>query len=97
MKFLKYRDTWSYGNSEWEFILISSIDDYDKELLQERVDYLNAENNWSDKFRGIEYEVVDYPGHEWMKHKIRSCRDSINNITKLLGEYNALFYKNSGS
>lgn len=96
MKFLKYRNTWAWGNSNWEIELITFEDDYDIELLQDRVDSLNNKNDWSDKFRGIEYEVIDYPGHDWMKQNIITCKDRINYLTKLLGEYNALYYKNGG-
>jgi len=97
MKFLKWRDTWSWGNSEWVIELLSILENYDKELLDERIEYKNHNKSWSDKFRGIEYEVIDYPGHEWMLQNINQCKDKINNINKLLVEYNALYYKNGGN
>lgn len=97
MKFLQYRENWASGNGKWEYKLIGYEDEIDKEWIEEMIEEIHSHHNWSDKYRGIDYEIVDYPGHEWMKRHIRMAKQRIENAEKLLGNYNALYYKNGGT
>jgi len=61
-KFLKYRHCWAWGYSKWKYKLIDSY--YTEPVNEEEfecniIDPIKEENNWSDKYRGIEYHVLD--------------------------------------
>ena len=96
MKFLKYRHTWAWGDNEWNYILLHeryiTSDDEFEDLIQN----ISKENNWSDKYRGVEHEVVDYPGNDWMKNELERCKTSIKFMEEKLGLYTALFYRYGG-
>ena len=97
MKFLKYTHRWASGHETWEYKLLTYTDEVDEDVLEEQIDTMENENSWSDKYRGIKYEIVDYPGHEWMKKSIRQCKYTLKSANKRLGEFNALYYKNGGT
>ena len=96
MKFLRYRHNWAWGHSEWNCKLLAFRDDDIKSITEEAVENLNDENSWSDKYRGLDYEVVDYPGNDWMKNELDRCKTSIKFMEEKLGIYTALFYKHGG-
>jgi hypothetical protein len=89
MKFIKYRHTFSYGHgNDWEIEPLYHAEDFDvfEECVQDFVESLEAEYGYSDKYRGLEYEILDNPGNEWLKEKISDngreilWLDKMNNI-----------------
>lgn len=97
MKFLKYRHNWCHSEGKWESKLLSMGDEISVEDGEELAESLASEHNWSDKYRGVEWEIVNYPGNEWMKDQLRRVKQSLKYKEKLLGEYTALLYRNGGS
>jgi len=59
MKWLKMRSTWAWGCSDWEYIPLYA-DKVDTEEIKElHVDTKADGHSWSDKFRKIEWEIIN--------------------------------------
>jgi len=92
MKFLKYYHKWASGYDKPGYKIIH---DSDPLMVEEMVHELNDENAWSDKYRGLNYEVIDNPPKTWLIEKINSIESSIVYQNKLLIELNKLVNKNN--
>jgi len=83
MKWFRYKHKWAHGiDREWEYIELGD-GDYrlyfadDSEHSEE--DYIEdmgicKDGNWSDKYRGIDYDVVDTIPRELLEKKIENAR-----------------------
>jgi hypothetical protein len=64
MLFLKYRHKFAHGYGNWEY-----TEEYGHDI-----DYLNEtlqrEHDWSDKYRGMDVEVIECPPKEWLEKRI---------------------------
>ena len=69
MRILQYRTTWAWGCGKWEYKTISDADELKeswgykntKEYLEHEVfEYIHRDHNYSDKYRGLEYNIL-YP------------------------------------
>lgn len=59
MKWLKYRTKWAHGYSSWEYRYFN--DEWNVDELWSEIKYdLENQNNWSDKYRGAEYEEIPF-------------------------------------
>lgn len=72
MKFIKYRHTFSYGHDGWKIDILYHTENYDifDYCVQDYVETLESKYAYSDKYRGLEYEILDHPGDEWLRNKI---------------------------
>ena len=61
---LKYRDKWASGmKTEWDYYDVGSDkQEYIDDFLTEE----SNKHNWSDKFRGLDYEIIDKPPKEYL-------------------------------
>lgn len=60
MKWLKYNHKFSYGDEETKYKFIGSLsDEYINDVLEDMISELESEFSYSDKYRGINYEIVD--------------------------------------
>ena len=104
MKFLKYRHKFSYCHHEWVYEIIP---DYvfeenedenlsDDDLLHEYgfLEDITDEYSYSDKYRGIDYEIVEHPPKEWILSKIRITENSISRGLDLIKELKKLLKEN---
>jgi len=83
MKFLKYRHKWASGYSRWEYVSIDDCCVSNESVLEEFIEDIVAKNGWSDKYRGLEHEVLDLPPKEWLEKEI-------NRISRRIVSYNAM-------
>lgn len=93
LKFIKYKRMFAHGYSNE---IIECLGDFDSDedlesTLKEWLDEKHTAYNWSDKYRGIDYDVIDNPGNEWLLKDIERLKDSAkalleraDNFTKLL-------------
>ena len=65
MKFLKYRTKWAWGYGQWEIIRLyeENPKEYGYKNMKEYLEYevirhIHDEHNYSDKYRGIDYNVI---------------------------------------
>jgi hypothetical protein len=77
---LRYYHTWAWGDSNSEYIYLG--ESFDSNNIQDILDELSDQFNYSDKYRGIEYELVKYPGDEIVKDKIKSLSKEIKDAKK---------------
>lgn len=98
MIWLKYRHNFSYGTHEYEWMDVSDLvevgqtkDDLSKEYLEHYViDELKCEYDYSDKYRGIDYELFDAPPLEIIKEDLDYIQSSIKSkqeTAKIYAEY----------
>jgi len=59
MKFLKYYHKWAWGNSATQFSLLGDSNEIDEELIKDVCEGLVDAHSYSDKYRGISYDVID--------------------------------------
>lgn len=65
MKFLKYRTSWAWGYGQWEIHRLPDEDykEYGYKNMKEYVEaehlyYVHKEHDYSDKYRGVEYNII---------------------------------------
>ena len=59
MKFLKYHHRWAWGNTSTEFTFLGESEEVDEILIEDVCEGLVDANSYSDKYRGIDYDVID--------------------------------------
>lgn len=59
MKFLKYYHRWAWGDTPIEFTLLGDSEEIDDDLISDVCESLVDANSYSDKYRGISYDVID--------------------------------------
>lgn len=89
---IKYKHGFASGQDrEWSY---QEFNGYNlKDDLEEAVEYIESEYDWSDKYRGIEYEVVDLPPKSVIADEIKSIESSISNLKVRLLRYNDVLSK----
>ena len=98
MIWLKYRHKFAYGGDNYNWMDVSwlvedgqSKDDLEKKHLEYRViDELKDEYSYSDKYRGIDYELFDAPPLEIIKEELDYIQSSIKSkqqTAKIYAEY----------
>lgn len=95
MKFLKYHHKWAWGNTPNEFSLLGADNEVDEELIEDVCESLVDANSYSDKYRGISYDVIGISELskeekniliEEYGDKISRAQNSIEYFTKLITE-----------
>lgn len=59
MKFLKYHHKFAWGVTRTEFTLLGDSEEIDDDLINDVCESLVDKNSYSDKYRGISYDVID--------------------------------------
>ena len=61
MKWLRYRVHWAGGTHDWEYIplCVNKLDEETKGRVQEKIEDVNDNHSWSDKYRRVEYEIIN--------------------------------------
>jgi hypothetical protein len=91
MKFLRFRHNWAHGSQNWEYM----VDNYgvsDPEEEKYLAEDLMRENNWSDKYRGVDIESVESP-KEWLENEIEMDKSKIKNAEKRIEEMTRVLSK----
>lgn len=98
MIWLKYRHKFAYGYDDCEWIDVSWLvedgqgkDDLEKKHLEYFIiDELKDEYDYSDKYRGVDYELFDEPPLEIIKKELGYIESSIKSkqeTAKIYAEY----------
>lgn len=89
--FLKFRHNWAHSKGDWEYKLLSFSDDpWTEEELEAEVAEMTTEHEWSDKYRGIDYETILTPPREWLVVKRDRCSKRILSLIKTREKFNKL-------
>jgi hypothetical protein len=75
---LKFRHKWAYGLNHWEwrFLDVNPVNINDS-WVKETVAELNDQYAYSDKYRGLDYEVVEFPSVEVVEEHIKQTQKAI--------------------
>ena len=82
MTYLKYRHTFSSGESTWDYKMLEDYMDPDSDEFEEIIGGLEEAYSWSDKYRGVEHEIIDRPPQEWLDREIKKTENSILRLNK---------------
>jgi len=88
MQWLQYREQWAWGKTEWKYKPMYDTEDKpikDKEVKQ-IVDDMVKEHSWSDKFRSVEFTLVnvDIVPFEEIDAWIKRAKDNVEYWDKTL-------------
>jgi hypothetical protein len=72
MKWYKYREKWSHGHGDWQYMAIE-----DDERPKDCLDPILDDYSWSEHFRGIEYYRMKYVPRVIIQKKIENAKRSI--------------------
>jgi hypothetical protein len=92
---LKYSHKFADGPSEpeWKFLSIQPAHAVDLLWVEDLVLDLGAEFDWSEHYRGIDYEVVDTIPSDVLEKEIAKCESNMEYYSKHL-EYLKTLVKN---
>jgi hypothetical protein len=94
MKAIKYRHKWAWGVNKWEYNIICFDDSLFTDAdLEEVIDYIQNDNGWSDKYRGIEYELVDSVPEDWVRAKLDRYQVRLDILQKNMKNLQGLLNK----
>ena len=83
MNWIKYRTKWAWGTDEWVYHPLFYIDQYDKEVLEsyseDFIEDIHQDHNYSDKYRGVDYEVIDKVPLDIIEEKIKRTKGALEN------------------
>lgn len=77
---IKYRHGWAHGFGSYDYTEIP--DNCSQEVLEDIVEELKSPNWWSDKYRGVQYELVDKPPKEYILGLISGLEVTIEGYNK---------------
>ena len=93
MKFYKYRQMFSHGYTNWEYIHIP--DCYGPKDIEEYLENKNLLDKWSEHFRKVEYKRVTKLPKDISDRMIDEAKRTINNAKTEI-EYYQSFIKKMG-
>ena len=81
MKWLKFREKWAWGYSDWEYQLVSdNFSEVDaKEWCSEK-ECTYGFDKFSDQLRGIEYEFVDKADENIILQKKKELEEQLASV-----------------
>ena len=86
-KWMKWRHSFAYGSGgPWKWLEVSP----EEWALQEVVTDLAEKYSYSDKYRGVEYELFDVPDSAWLEDHIKFRINQANSIMGHVGELEKL-------
>ena len=90
--YYRYRHKWAWGQNDWRYDEAWVNEDNPQKDLDEYAEMKMEANNFSDKYRGLDLEIVDRPPDEWIRKHLMRCVNLIWNtkqrairLYKLLG------------
>jgi len=99
----KYRHKFASGAEEWEWHYLGDDHPQLGESLmdpvklawiefikEEQVPVWQQEYEWSDKYRGVEFEIVDTAPRDIIEKKLKNCEDIIRSNTARSNEFQAM-------
>jgi len=76
--FYRYRHKWAHGLGSWGYDCThaSNEKDFWVWVKEEQAEELQSEYSYSDKYRGINIEVVNEPPIDWLRKRASLFRDN---------------------
>ncbi len=81
----RYKTKWAWGEARWLFEYSTYEDESEiKGLVESKVEDLDNQNSWSDKYRGAVVEIVKNPSLDTLKKFAKMEQDKIDSATQTL-------------
>jgi hypothetical protein len=92
--FFRYKHKFAYGtDKEWTYKLVHKSNVADEELIEEICELITEEYSYSERYRGIDYDITDDIPDEELK-KLATINDNkIANLTKVKVFYDECLQK----
>lgn len=90
---LRYRHTFSYGSDDdWKWRELGDADSPEqlKSLVDDELSELATKYDWSEHYRGVEYEVAELPPRVVLEKYIQSDRERIKGYEARIARYTNL-------
>jgi hypothetical protein len=81
---IKYWEVWSSGEStHFDYIEYDRTQPTDDRSIRDWLseNEVGKENNWSEHYRGVKYELVDKPDKKWLETKLKDTNERIKYLT----------------
>ena len=86
---IKVWTAWAWGQSkDYDYHEVES-----KEAIDERIQEIDSDHWWSDKYRGAKYEIIDSPPKAFYTNEIERLKRTITWSQKKLAKYEAIVDK----
>lgn len=81
----RYKTKWAWGEARWLFDYFKYEDESEiKGLVEDKVETLDDQNCWSDKYRGATVEIVKNPDLDTLKKFAKMEQGRIDSATETL-------------
>lgn len=92
-RWFRWRDRWSWGQGEWEFVELYTASEKDaRNALGE-----DRATSWSEHWRGVDVEEIDAPPVQFLANKIKETGHRITGLTQAHERYKRLLATLEGS
>lgn len=83
-RWFRFRENHAASHGTWEYVESS------EELMREKADAVASSYWWTDKFRGLEWEAIDFPPTEWLAAEVARLKQAVWRANQMLVEYEQL-------
>lgn len=80
----------AHGYGSYEYLVLNDTTEITDSYVKEIVYTLAEEYNYSDKYRGVDYEIVDNPPEKWLEREIERLTRIIKYSSTQIEEYSKL-------
>jgi len=87
-KWYKWRVHWAWGITDWKYIRMPDNCGYSEKEIGTYLDDHNMLENFSDKWRRVEWDLIDKPSLEVVKQMAINMREAIKDSKKQIEELN---------
>lgn len=93
---MRYKHKFAWGiEKTWSYYNVGKYHD-DKEQLKSILEELSNEYYYSDKYRGIDYEIIECPPREYLENSIKRLKGYIKSYNKTIKRHEKLIKDNFG-
>lgn len=86
---VKWRHKFSYGEDS-EFSYMELSDRTSEEGIKDEIIELATEYEWSEHYRGIDYEVINHPPVDIIEKYIRKAKREVKGLKQQIADWEAL-------
>jgi hypothetical protein len=90
MNFLEYNHKFADGPDSKEYMVLDDTITLENPYLQEIIMELAEEYNYSDKYRGVDYDIINRPPDKWLEHQIDRMTNQIEYNKSMINKYKNL-------
>lgn len=86
---IEYKTKWSYGYSNELGYMEFSDSDTDAHI-EDCLSFLDADNEWSEHYRGYTWDRIEKPPEQYLKNKILTYKETVTRLLETIERYEKL-------